>query len=581
MRVLEIILEASGGMYDRMQERRTGKAIVFKKGDETLDLMDVQIFPQDPNVLSYKQLATPEEPNDTQAPKQAKPQQQVQPAKQVAAPVAPPADRQPAPLQPPVQQPPEQGLELNPQEEQLVENAVHAPHTETMLADILHWIRSQGAIIDYATPPKPTDAAAIVVILGNPDPAVNRKVACVHWTKTKKNEVPPIFWKTIRFEEATGWIQGNAGKSATAKAAHLKMDPSDLLQHGQRYNVADVPDVVELGPLATREDLDPALKAGIPELLRDILSNPSPVPVLGLEKYMREIEVVLGETAAPLALVTGNRVSGSWDQVNQQLLEPLGLQWSDFTEVSYGQKGGELEDSELFAGDTKLMVSSKDSNGGAAASLKGFIETLDKNPDQFEKNKKFFLAYADLLDILRIIYDESSYDGILYVARELEFINEAEEDYIRSIYKKKKGSIADAKVFPNLPTVLKAKGIMGSIVVNSKGQQVQSKQGVDMNNPKYQFGYHLFGNLAVMIQKYFAEPSRQTRVTNLFKAVLNKADMVQVYTHTKNGADGAYFSNFKVTWPPTFTGKIVILADHYTAMAPAGKKISFKFIPTK
>jgi len=54
-----------------------------------------------------------------------------------------------------------------------------------------------------------------------------------------------------------------------------------------------------------------------------------------------------------------------------------------------------------------------------------------------------------------------------------------------------------------------------------------------------------------------------------------------VYTHTKNGADGAYFSNFKVTWPPTFTGKIVILADHYTAMAPAGKKISFKFIPTK
>jgi hypothetical protein len=578
MRVLEIILEASGGMYDRMQERRSGKAIVFKKGDETLDLLDVQIFPHDPNVLSYKQLVNPEEPTDQ---KQAQPKQT---AKQSKAPVAQPPVASPAPVannQPVAQQTPGQELELNPEEEQLVENAIHAPHTETMLADILNWIRLQGASIDYAIPPKPTDGAAIVVILGNPDPAVNRKVACVHWAKTKKNEIPPIFWKTIRFEEATGWIQGNAGKSATAKAAHLKMDPSDLLQHGQRYNVADVPDVVELGPLATREDLEPALKTGIPELLRDVLSNPSPVPVPGLEKYMREIEVVLGETAAPLALVTGNRVSGSWDQVNQQLLTPLGLQWSDFTEVSYGQKGGELEDSELFAGDTKLMVSSKDSNGGAAASLKGFIETLDKNPDQFGSGTKFYLDYADLLDILRIIYDESSYDGILYVARELEFINEAEEDYIRSIYKKKKGSIDDAKVFPNLPTVLKAKGIMGSIVVNSKGQKVQSKQGVDMNNPKYQFGYHLFGNLAVMIQKYFAEPSRQTRVTNLFKAVLNKADMVQVYTHTKNGTDGAYFSNFKVTWPPTFTGKIVILADHYTAMAPAGKKISFKFIPTK
>jgi len=572
MRILDIILEASGGMYDRMQERRSGKPIVFKKDDETLDLLDVQIFPQDPSVLSYKDM--PAEPV---------PSEPIAPASNVPVPIPVPIPATQVAQEPATQvaqQSTTQDLELNPEEEQLVENTVNpAPHTEFMLADILKWIRSQGAMIDYAHPPKPTDGAAIVVMLG--DAEGKKKIACVHWVKTKKNEIPPIFWKTIRFEEATGWIQGNAGKSATAKAAHLKMDPADLLQHGKRYNVFEVPDMVELGPLAAREDLDPALKAGIPNLLRDVLDNSSPAPVLGLEKYMREIEVVLGETAAPLALVTGNRVSGSWDQVNEQLLEPLGLQWSDFTQVSYGQKGGELEDSELFAGDTKLMVSSKDSNGGAAASLKGFIETLDKNPDQFGTGTKFYLDNADILDILRIIYDESSFDGILYVARELEFIDESEEEYIRSIYRKKQGNIDDAKIFPNLPTVLKAKGLIGAEVTNSKGQRVKSKQGVDMSNPKYQFGYHLFGNLAVMIQKYFAEPGRQTKVTNIFKAVLNKADMVQVYTHTKNDKNGAYFSNFKVTWPPTFTGKIVILADHYTAMAPAGKKISFKFIPTK
>jgi hypothetical protein len=509
--------------------------------------------------------------NTTKLPATATATQQ-QPATQVA-------QQQPA-TQVAQQQPAAQDLELNPEEEQLVENTLNpAAHTEFMLADILKWIRSQGAMIDYARPPKPTDGAAIVVILG--DAEGKKKIACVHWAKTKKNEIPPIFWKTIRFEEATGWIQGNAGKSATAKAAHLKMDPSDLLQHGKRYNVFEVPDMVELGPLAERSDLDPALKDGIPNLLRDVLDNSSPVPVPGLEKYMREIEVVLGETAAPLALVTGNRVSGSWDQVNEQLLEPLGLQWSDFTQVSYGQKGGELEDSELFAGDTKIMVSSKDSNGGAAASLKGFIETLDKNPEQFGPGTEFYNNNEDILTVLRTIYDESSYDGILKVARDLEFINESEEDYIRSIYRKKQGSMNDAQMFPNLSTVLKAKGLVGAEVTNSKGQKVKSKQGVDTSNPKYQFGYHLFGNLAVMIQKYFAEPSRQTKVTNIFKAVLNKADMVQVYTHTKNDKSGAYFSNFKVTWPPTFTGKIVILADHYTAMAPAGKKISFKFIPTK
>jgi len=580
MRILDIILEAGGGMYDRMQERRGGKPIVFKKGEQTLDLLDVQVFPQDSNVLSYKDMPTEPIPDAKKAPASTAEVPAAVPAPIPASatqtaqvPTTRVAQKQPAP---------EQDIELNPEEEQLVENTVSpAAHTEFMLADILKWIRSQNAAIDYANPPKKSDGAAIVVILG--DTEGNNKIACVHWTKTKKNAVPPIFWKTIEFERATGWVQGNAGKSATAKAAHLKMDPSDLLQHGQRYNVADVPDMVESGPLASREDLDPTLKAGIPALLRDVLNNPSPVPVPGLEKYMREVEVVLGETAAPLALATGNRVSGSYNDIVIHLLSKMEppLSWADFTEVAYGQKGGELEDSELFAGDMKIMVSSKDSNGGAAASLKGFVETLDKHPEQFGPGTDFYKANKSELDIFRTIYDESSFDGVLKVSRNLKFINKSEEDYIRSIYKKQTGNMDDIKMFPNLSTVLKAKGIIGTEVVNSKGHRVKSKQGVDLSNPKYQFGYHLFGNLAVMIQRYFEEPARQNKITGIFKAVLNKADMVQVYTHTKNDKNGAYFSEFKVTWPPTFAGKIRILADHYTSSAVAGKKISFKFDPTK
>ena len=195
MRILDIILEASGGMYDRMQERRSGKPIVFKKGDETLDLLDVQIFPQDPNVLSYKDIPATPAPNapiaptnTTKLPATSTQVAQQQPATQVA-------QQQPA-TQVAQQQPATQDLELNPEEEQLVENTLNpAAHTEFMLADILKWIRSQGAMIDYAVPPKPTDGAAIVVILG--DIEGKKKIACVHWVKTKKHEIPPIFWKTI------------------------------------------------------------------------------------------------------------------------------------------------------------------------------------------------------------------------------------------------------------------------------------------------------------------------------------------------------------------------------------------------
>lgn len=577
------LLEASGGMWDRMAERRSGKPIVFTKGDRTLDLIDVQVFPQDPKISSYKEFA-----NDTaQAePKKAKastpavapapaadtPEPQWKGRQQPVAPIAVTPDNLDQQLEVPAEQDEQERPEAIAEDAEIA----NAPHTQVMLDDILQWIQSQGATIEYAQPPKNSDAAAMVVILGGTDEnGVVEKFAFVNWYSTKKNKVPPVFWKTIRFEEATGWVQGSAGKSATSKAALLRIDPSDLLDANQTYDIASVPTEVASGKLASRTDIPRELVAGVPAMLEDLLNNASPVPTQDLEKYERELEVVLGETAAPIALMTGNRVSGAYDEVTTQLLEPMGLTWGDFTTVTYGKKGGKVEDCSVYAGETKLMVSSKDSGGGAPASLTGFMETLEKYPDQFGPGTKFAEQYADILNVLQTLHSRSSMMGILTASVELGFIDDQEAEYILSIYGKATGSMKDAKRFPNLPTVLKAKGIKGSTITNAKGEKVISKQGVDVDNFKYQFGYHLMGNLAVMLQKHFAKD--QDRVTKMFKSVLNRADMVQVYTKVGKSSQGLWFDDFKVTWPPTFDGKIVIIADHYTANAPAAKKISFYF----
>ena len=126
-----------------------------------------------------------------------------------------------------------------------------------------------------------------------------------------------------------------------------------------------------------------------------------------------------------------------------------------------------------------------------------------------------------------------------------------------------------------MPTVYKAKSCIGSTVVNAKGQEVISKQGVDLNNPKWQMGYHLLGNCAKLLKASLNTDT--TLMTDFFKAVLNKAAMVQVYTNTERSGNGIKFSDFNVVWPPTFTGKIVIESDHYTSNAKPSKKISFKF----
>jgi hypothetical protein len=221
------------------------------------------------------------------------------------------------------------------------------------------------------------------------------------------------------------------------------------------------------------------------------------------------------------------------------------------------------------------MVSSKDSGGGAPASLTGFMETVEKYTDQFGPGTTFYDTYEDIFNVLNLLHKGTGVSGILAASVALGFIDSDEEAYIKSIYNTGKGSMKDAHQYPNLPEVLKAKKIKGQMVLNAKGEKVASGQGVDVNNFKYQFGYHLLGNLAVMIQKHFAKD--QDRVTKMFKSVLNRADMVQVYTKVQKSNQGVRFEDFKVTWPPTFNGKIVIIADHYTANAPAGKKISFYF----
>jgi len=578
MRVIDILLEASGGMWDRMHERRMGKNIQFSKNGVTLDLAEVQVFPQDPKLSSYKD-QTGTQPDASTTVKSTK-----QPAAKTALAPLPKA------IDPESIEPLEVEQELEPEQEKLAERAPATPvdvaHTQIMLDDVTAWIESQGAAIEYAPPPANSDAAAIVVILsGDGQPAdpndpesvetAPQKLAFVKWTKKKSTDMPPIFWKTIEFERASGWVQGNVGKSATAKAAAIKIDPSDFVVAEQKYAIGNIPNEVANNLASRGQEFPPELKAGIPALLNDLLSNSTPVPTSGIDHFHREIEVVLGETAAPIALANNKRVSGAYQDVAIQLLAPAELTWADFTEVAYGKKGGKLEDCTMYAGDFTLMVSSKDSTGGSPASLTGFVETLDKRPDEFGKGTPFHNKYRSILKIIRIIYDNSAKDGIVLAALALKIINSQEAGYIFSIYANGGGNMADAQNFPNLPDVIKAKKLIGQKIVNKAGQTVDAKIGVDVNNHKYQFGYHLLGNLAVLIKKKLN--ADVPKITKMFKAVLNRADMVQVYTTVKKNNQGIWYDNFNVVWPPTFSGTIQIESDHYTANAKAGKKISFVF----
>ena len=408
----------------------------------------------------------------------------------------------------------------------------------------------------------------MVVIIGDQ----SKKIAFVKFFKEKKSVHPPIYWQTSVFSRDTGWEQTGKGKSATAKAAEIKISPYDFVKPG-RYQISALPGLIEQN-LNSRPDTFPQnLKVGLPQLIDDLIKNTG--PVANLEAYADQIEVVFGESAAPIALSLNKRVSGSYRDAEQNLLKPLGLSWVDFKEVSFGAFGEKIGDSFLWASDTKIIISSKNKTGGAPASLTGAMETIDKFPKEFGRGTNFYKKYSSILSTLEVLHEEQAIPGVLAASVLQGIITEEEKDYIISIYGKGTGSEEELQKFPNLPTVYKAKAFLGSTITNKAGKSVISKQGVDLGNPKFQIGYHLLGNCAKLLKIKLNENS--ALMTDFFKAVLNKAAMVQVYTDTKRSAEGISFSDFNVVWPPTFTGSIQIESDHYTSNARPSKKISFVF----
>ena len=504
MRAFEFLLvEAQGGMWDRMLEKKSGANIQFLNGNQTYELVDVAVFPQDQR-LKYE--SDPENPE--------------------------------------------------------------TPTTDSMKADIDQYLQAQGAAVQKYIGAKKNSGAAMVVIIGDQ----TKKIAFVKFVKEKKSVHPPIYWQTSVFTQDTGWSQTGKGKSATAKAAEVKISPYDFVKPG-RYQITALPGLIEQN-LNSRPDTYPQnLKVGLPALINDLIKNTGPVP--NLDQYADQVEVVFGESAAPIALSLNKRVSGAYAEAEKNLLGPLGLSWASFKEVSFGAFGEKIGDSFLWAGETKIIISSKNKTGGAAASLTGAMETLDKFSEEFGPGTTFYDKYQDILPTLQVLHTQQAIPGVLAACELQQIITKEEKDFIVSIYGKGTGSEEELQNFPNLPTVYKAKSFIGSEVVNAKGQAVISKQGVDLSNTKFQMGYHLLGNCAKLLKIKLNKDS--ALMTDFFKAVLNKAAMVQVYTDTARSSQGISFSDFNVVWPPTFTGSIQIESDHYTSNAKPSKKLSFVF----
>jgi hypothetical protein len=273
---------------------------------------------------------------------------------------------------------------------------------------------------------------------------------------------------------------------------------------------------------------------------------------------MTTYEVDLGESAAPIALVTGNFVTGSYREAEAALLTPIGLTWKGIKSVLFPGGGSNLlYDSYLRLNKTtSLKVSSKDKKGGAAAAVTGLLKDIQENPERFaEVTDK--PNYQEILKIINVIASNSAITGPLELAVKFGFIDSTDAANIQQ-------NLGQAiKYNPQLPWAT-TPGV----------QSAFKRKGAKFEDPAYDMGYHALAGIAELVADHL---NKMPGMSDFFKAVLERSTMIQVKSRIAKGSGGAFFNSFQVIYPPVFDGIIKVVAgnNYMSTRRPVGK-ISFK-----
>jgi len=374
-----------------------------------------------------------------------------------------------------------------------------------------------------------------------------------------------MHWPPADFERETGlaWEQTRVtgtGKDRQAEViSRIELKPKFSIPTNTNMSIASVP--AKSGQmLAADNKVGPELAQQLQTLLTNTLAG-STEPVQGLVPYERDIRVDYGEVAAPLGLVVGKHVGGSYVKVDSELLGPLGVSWSTATQVFYPEAGNEpLYDSQImWPNGVKLRISNKAEGKGGAASTTSILEIIDKYPERFSEEDKAMLEpggkYGDFITALRTIAGSRGYEGPVKLAQEFGYINDA--DAANALKNLDQKTNDPRLLTPRLREIINDKSIFSA----------------KTDKPDYKICYHVIASLARLVVKHLNNNIGLT--TEFFKFMLSRANLVQVNQFTERKDDGVAFSKFDVIWPPTFTGKIKFSASDFQSNKKSTSRLAF------
>jgi hypothetical protein len=367
------------------------------------------------------------------------------------------------------------------------------------------------------------------------------------------------------FERETGLAWQQTRVTGTGKdrkeevISRVELKPKQAVPTNTNLAISSVP-AQSYTKLASDPKVGPELAQKLQTLLKNTLDG-SAKPVAGLVPYERDIRVDYGEVAAPLGLVAGAHVGGSYQKVAAELLGPLGVSWGSANQVFYPDAGNEpLYDSQImWPNGEKLRISNKAEGKGGAASTTSILEIIDKYPERFSNKDKALLKpggkYGDFITALRTIAGSKGYEGPVKLAQEFKYIDSADAENALENLAAKTNDIN--LLTPRLQEIVNDKTIFDA----------------KTHLPDYKICYHVIASLARLVVKHLNADIGLT--TEFFKFMLSRANLIQVNQFTERKDDGVAFSRFDVIWPPNFTGKIKFSASDFQSNKKSTSRLAF------
>ena len=362
-----------------------------------------------------------------------------------------------------------------------------------------------------------------------------------------------VFWgkymQQVGFDMMGAWANkqtppGWALQTKGAKKMVAGFDPQNLIKTENEFSGVDsiINTVVQ--------NADDQVKEVFKEALQNLAQGRGGVVFPEMYDQQAAIRDYFGEIMQPVALM-GGVIKGQAEDARQVLAD--GAEWRDCKVMWPMSMNAALCDSFMIAPNGAQIGISSKGGQGAAASAKNLHDAVLKarktgNEIVEDGNVAEFAAR-----LVTVIAENNQYEGPIEVGKMLgiDGIDDTLDAEIKKYIKEGKSDLEG---------------------ISPQAQKIAEPFAFKLETKGFNTGYALLSAVSKTCAKVVNADDNFSKGAI---ALLNQSDIIQVYTNMGKSKNDAVLGDFKVIYPPTFSGKVLLEGGKNYYSSRVGGKMAF------